>query len=213
MRTSTFAALAAALVAISCGAPADKTTELFNGKDLSGWTAVLEDETVQASDVFKADEAGCLFIGGQPFGYIYTEKEYSDFVFEAEYCWIGEPTNSGVFLYIKDLGNPFPHCSECNLQAGKAGDFVLLGGAMLDEYVEPEGGLTTKFPKMVKFADSSEKAAGEWNAVKIEAKEGHIKVYINDVLQNEGTNPDKVGRIGLQSEGGPLKFRNIKITE
>lgn len=212
MKLCNLAAVAAAIAAVSCGAPKSNTTELFNGKDLEGWTAVLADDSIPASEVFKAED-GCLFIGGQPFGYIYTAKEYSDFVFEAEYCWVGEATNSGVFLYIKDLGNPFPHCSECNLQAGKAGDFVLLGGAMLDEYVEPEGGLTSKFPKMVKFEESSEKPVGEWNTVKIETKDGHIKVYINDVLQNEGTNPDKVGRIGLQSEGGPIKFRNIRITE
>ena len=35
--------------------------------------------------------------------------------------------NSGIFLHIADLKNPFPKGIECNLQAGRAGLFVLLG--------------------------------------------------------------------------------------
>jgi hypothetical protein len=53
---------------------------------------------------------------------------------------------------------------------------------------------------------------GEWNKAKIEVKSGVITIYINGELQNKGTNKVKKGYIGLQSEGGPIQFRNMKLT-
>ena len=41
---------------------------------------------------------------------------------------------------------------------------------------------------------------------------GKITVYINGKLQNEATSEYKNGYIALQSEGGPIEFRNIYLT-
>ena len=60
---------------------------------------------------------------------------------------------------------------------------------------------------------SPENFTGEWNKAKIIVNEGKITVYINDVFQNEATNPVKEGHIGLQSEGKRIKFRNVTLTE
>ncbi|MDN5296726.1 MAG: hypothetical protein PWQ71_832, partial [Bacteroidota bacterium] len=70
-----------------------------------------------------------------------------------------------------------------------------------------------KFPVIPKKNNSNEKPVGEWNKAKIVIKEGHISVYINDLLQNEGTSPVTEGHIGLQSEGYGVQFRNISISE
>ena len=80
----------------------------------------------------------------------------------------------------------------------------------MDEYVVPAGG-KPKFPVIQKRADSSEKPVGEWNKAKIEMRSGKITVTINGVLQNQGTNKVKEGYIGLQSEGGPIQFRNLRL--
>lgn len=201
--------MAAAVTISACCAP--KSVELFNGKDLAGWNFVLDGD-VNPSEVYYVQD-GCAVIGGTPFGYMYTDAEYSNYDLEVEYAWIGEGTNSGIFLNIGNKSNPFPECVECNLQAGNAGTFVILGGASVLEYKLPEDGILPKFPKIVKQQDASEKPDGEWNLARVEMRDGHIKAYINGVLQNECTDVRKSGSIGLQSEGGPVKFRSVRITE
>ena len=37
-------------------------------------------------------------------------------------------------------------------------------------------------------------------------------MYINDLLQNTGTSNVKEGYLGLQSEGGLIQFRTVKVT-
>ena len=117
-------------------APKSETLSLFNGKDLEGWSFVVDGD-VPAADVFSVEE-GQILISGTPFGYMYTDAVYEDYDLEVEYAWVGKGTNSGIFLLIDETSCPFPRCVECNLQAGNAGTYVLLGGAGALEYVAPE---------------------------------------------------------------------------
>lgn len=189
-----------------------QTEDLFNGKDLSNWNFIVDGSKVPAEKVFSVQD-GVILIHGEPFGYMYTKKKYKNYTLELEWSWVDKATNSGIFLTIAGVesGNPFPNGIECQLKAGIAGDFVMLGGSNLEEYVIPADG-RPKFPVIQKRAESNEKPVGEWNKAKIEVRDGKITVYINGVLQNQGTNKVKEGYIGLQSEGGPIQFRNIKVT-
>ena len=98
---------------------------------------------------------------------------------------------------------------------GKAGDFVLMGkGAAIT--VKDSTYLVTsekrRYLSISKFEESSEKPAGEWNSYDITSKDGNIEVIVNGVLQNTGTGMSLTeGNIALQSEGGPLQFRNIYL--
>lgn len=213
MKRNIIAASAALFALAACSnAPKTETIDLFNGTDLTGWEFVVADDAVPASQVFSA-VGGEIHITGEPFGYMYYAAEkFSNYTLEAEWSWFDEPKNSGIFLLIAETSNPFPNGIECQLMAGNAGDFVLLGGSDMEEYVAPEGEGRPKFPKIIKKEASSEKPVGEWNHARIEVNDGHITVYINGVLQNEGTDPVKEGYVALQSEGGPIKFRNVRIT-
>ncbi|MDR2765775.1 MAG: DUF1080 domain-containing protein [Tannerella sp.] len=184
---------------------------LFNGKDLSNWNFVVEDNRIPADRVYSVQDETIL-IQGSPFGYMYTKKKYGNCTLEVEWRWVDEPTNSGIFLLIADPTNPFPNGIECQLHAGDAGDFVLLGGSDMAEYRQPEGQERPKFPVIKKRSESSEKPAGEWNKARIIIRDGEITVYINGVLQNVGTCPVKEGYIGLQSEGKKIAFRNVTVT-
>jgi len=194
--------------AISCNST--KEEKLFNGKDLSNWEFVVDGNSVPANQVYSVED-GCILIQGMPFGYMYTKNKYRNYTLNVEWRWVDEPTNSGIFLIIAETTNPFPNGIECQLSAGNAGDFVLLGGSDMLEYKAPEGRQRPRFPVIPKREASSEKPAGEWNKAKIIVNEGKITVYINDVFQNEGTNPVKEGHIGLQSEGKRISFRNVFI--
>jgi len=185
--------------------------EIFNGKDLSNWEFVVENNTVPADEVYSVED-GVITIKGEPLGYMYTKEKYSDYTLELEYRWVGEASNSGVFVLIEDPANPFPRGIECQLKAERAGDFVLLNGAELNEYVLPEGVTERpKFPVIEKKNQTSEKPVGEWNKVKIIVNQGNITVYINDILQNAATSEVMEGHIGLQSEGKSIEFRNIEL--
>lgn len=191
------------------GVQAQKTVKLFNGKDLSNWNFVVDKDAVPADQVFSVKN-GVINISGEPFGYMYTKEKYGDFKLHVEWRWANaKPSNSGIFLLIEEPKNPFPNGIECQLQAGNAGDFVLLGGSDLVEFTAKE---RPQFPIIRKDKPSSENPDGEWNEANIFVKDGVITVYINGVYQNTGTNSVKEGYIGLQSEGGPVEFRNVTIT-
>jgi len=204
------AVIAIVCFAASCNSSTSNEEKLFNGKDLSNWEFVVDGNSVPADQVYSVED-GCILIQGMPFGYMYTKNKYRNYTLNVEWCWVDEPTNSGIFVIIAETTNPFPNGIEVQLRAGRAGDFVLLGGSDMLEYKAPEDRPRPQFPVITKREDSSEKPAGEWNHSKIIVNEGKITVYINDVFQNEGTNPVKEGHIGLQSEGKRIKFRNVSI--
>ncbi|MDD4193384.1 MAG: DUF1080 domain-containing protein [Mangrovibacterium sp.] len=193
-------------------ANAQKPEKLFNGKNLSNWDFVVENNSVPASEVYSVQN-GMIHIKGQPLGYMYTKKQYGDYLLHVEWRWVEGESNSGIFLLIEDPQNPFPNGIECQLAAGKAGDFVLLGGSELSEFKPAPGKAKTKFPVIAKKHESTEKAAGEWNEADISVKDGVINVYINGTHQNTGTNRVKKGHIGLQSEGKAVQFRNVTLTK
>ena len=197
------------LIASSCK---QQSSEIFNGKDLSNWKFVIENDAVPADEVYSVDD-GVITIKGEPLGYMYTKEKFSNYTLELEYRWAEDASNSGIFVLIEDPTNPFPKGVECQLKAGLAGDFVLLGGSDLNEYTLPEG-VTERpaFPVIDKLESSSEKPTGEWNKAKIVVVDGSITVYINDVLQNRATSNAMEGHIGLQSEGGAIQFKNIVIS-
>ena len=206
----TLALATVALLDSASDIQAQKSQKLFNGKDLSNWNFVVDKNAVPAEQVFSVKD-GLIRISGEPFGYMYTKEKHSNYKLHVEWRWVdGKPSNSGIFLLIADPKNPFPNGIECQLHAGDAGDFVLLGGSDLVEFTSKE---RPEFPVVKKDKASSENPAGEWNEANIFVKDGVITVYINGVYQNTGTNLVKEGFIGLQSEGGPVEFRNVTLTD
>ena len=188
----------------SCGGNSNQT-ELFNGKDLTGWEWVADPQSeVPSSEVCGVTD-GNIRIAGQPFGYLRTADKYGDITLHAEWRWVGEGTNSGLFMRVQDGENFWPDAIECQLKAGRAGDFVLLGGSSIKE--ETTGGA---FPVKARIGDY-ENPVGEWNVVEIICEGNKLTVYVNGNLQNECTCDSTDGYIALQSEGGPIEFRNIYI--
>jgi hypothetical protein len=207
MKLNTFFAAAMLAVLMTACAGNDGRTELFNGKDLTGWELVLAPDTaVPATEVYTVKD-GNIRIAGQPFGYMRTERKYGDYTFHAEWRWVGEGTNSGIFHRVQDGDKLWPNAIECQLCSGKAGDFVMLGGSKIQEMECVE-----QFPVKNRVGDY-ENPAGEWNTAKVVCKGNKITVYINGQLQNECTCDSTEGYIALQSEGGPLEFRNVYIEE
>jgi hypothetical protein len=182
------------------------TIQLFNGKDLSNWSFHLKDPAVNPADVFKVQN-GLIHISGDPFGYMRTKDEYSEYKLHIEWRYPGEASNSGVFIHAQLPDTIWLKCIECQLKSGNAGDFVCMNGAIMNEQKNNSRVVN-------KMAPSSEKPVGEWNAMEIICKSNTIEVYVNGVLQNKATGiSDTKGHICLQSEGKDIEFKSVFITK
>ena len=203
---------AVVFLVLSCGS--EKKTVLFNGQDLNNWTIYTGDPDVDPGDVFWVED-GILNTSGEPFGYLRSKDSYSNYKLHVEWRWPGEPTNSGVLLHVQGNDRIFPHCIECQLMHGNAGDIVLMG-AGAGVTVRDSSYLVTSderfYLSIPKSEDSSEKAPGEWNSYDITSVNGELEIIVNGVVQHTATDVTmNEGNIALQSEGSPLQFRNIYL--
>jgi len=183
----------------------EKKTELFNGKDLSNWTFMLRDASVDPATVFTVKD-GVIHIKGDPFGYMRTKNAYSNYTLHVEWRYPGVLSNSGVFIHGQAPDTIWLKCFECQLQAGNAGDFICMNGSDMKER-------TDKTKRVIKkMSESNEKAVGEWNTMEIKCTGNTITVTVNGLLQNKATevNPSS-GYICLQSEGKDIEFRNVYL--
>ena len=185
----------------------DDAIALFNGRDLEGWHIYL-DADADPKNVWKVRD-GEIWCTGNPTGFLRTNQEYSDYKLVLEWRWPEKPGNSGVLLHMGGEEKIWPLCMEAQLMHKRAGDFIGMGYTF-NENKAKKGEFISYTPHM---SDPSEKELGEWNKYEITCKGDTIEATINGELQNRatGVNIDK-GYIGLQSEGVPIMFRNIKLT-
>lgn len=184
---------------------------LWNGKDFIGWKLFVSDEDVDVNDVWSVRD-GAVHCKGKPSGYMRTENKYANYRLHLEWRWSTEPSNSGVLLHASGDDQVWPKCIECQLKAGSAGDFVLMNGAGITVDGKNMQNVEKQFVVIPKKQKSSEKPAGQWNTYEILCDKDIVICYVNGVLQNEGSAATITnGWICLQSEGGPIEFRNIYI--
>ena len=153
-----------ALLLASCG---ERETQLFNGKDLTGWSFSLAPDSEVAADAVFGVKEGVITIAGQPFGYMITDGTYSNYKLHVEWRWVDEPANSGIFVLAEPGDGLWPRCAEVNLMAGHAGDMIASGGSAFEELEEGRFLRTT--------VESPEKPAGEWNTAEIICNGNHIQ--------------------------------------
>ena len=186
--------------------------ELFNGKDMTGWTYYLnpkEGKDKKMEDVWSV-ENGVIICTGKPAGYIRTEKEFENYVLTLEWRWPegSKGGNSGVLLHTQPPDKVWPKSVEAQLMANNAGDIYII-----DTTIEiPDADKRRKDRRHINLTDGSEKPPGEWNQYEITCKGDEIILKVNGELVNHATNASvSKGAICLQSEGAEVHFRNIKL--
>ncbi len=193
-----------------------ETIQLFNGKDLEGWTSAVDlvDPVgiydPRAFNVWRAAD-GEIRCTGEPFGYLMTQNVYANYVLKLEYRWIDKPVNSGIFIHKRGADDSFlPKCVEVQLQHGRLGDLLLLSKATSKDHPVNEKHVKTTRPETM---PNVEKPAGEWNSVEVTVRGNTITVAANGIQLNtlEGVFVS-AGHICLQSEGGTIAFRNITLS-
>ena len=200
-------ALLAASIFLAAGlrafAAEPKFVPLFNGKDLANFKA-------EGAKPFWRVENGVL-IGENDAAmkghYLWTEKEYGDFVIEFDVRW-KSTTPRGV-----DTGLEMrkPHLQ---LQLGVSGSLrVDMTGSFYTggKPAYPEAGQAKEAKKLMK-------PEGEWNTFRIQAKGNTFTCWINGTKASEYTDPKFSGAapLGLQIHPGvamKCEYRNIRIAE
>ncbi len=202
--------------------PQKNSKQLFNGKNLEGWYSFLKSngKNNDPEKVFSI-EGGVLHISGKEFGYICTEKEYSNFHLVVEFKWgvkkypprDADTTrrDNGILyhvpLYNKDL--VWPKGIECQIQEGDVGDFWMVDSTTI--MVDGIRTVPKDYCRYQKKKDA-EKPNGEWNRVEVIARMGKITHIVNGVIVNECTDPSlNKGKIIIQSEGAEIYYRKIEI--
>lgn len=191
------------------GAEGKEAQSLFNGRDLSGWNAFLNDGAAM-DEVWRVED-GVLICKGTPAGYIMTSERYADFVLSLEWRWNPETQqggNSGVLFRVNGPDKVWPRSVEAQLHSGNAGDFWNIGDMAMKTDPARTNGRNTK--KMA----GAENPVGEWNHYEITCIGDRVTLKINGTLVNEAWDVERVaGPIALQSEGTEIHFRKISVAE
>ena len=195
-------------------------TDLFNNKDLAGWVNVNTDK-----DTWSIKN-GVLICSGHPIGVMRTTRQYENFVLHVEWMHMEAGGNSGVFVW----SDAKPQ-AESRLPNGIEVQMLELDWVNLHKidgepaplaYVHGElfgvGGVEVtpdnpRGPRSKSFENRC-KPKGEWNTYDVVCVNGVIKLSVNGKFVNGIRNASqRKGYICLESEGGEIHFRNIKILE
>lgn len=184
--------------------------QLFNGKDLSNWTWVIDKPGSKQDDVWIVKD-GVLSCTGSPRGYIRTKTDdYQDYSLIVEWRWPGKGGNNGVLVHTSTPGalGVWPKSIEVQLAHGNAGDFWVIGTDLDVPNEEPR----KKGRRHLNLTDDSEKLLGEWNRMEITCHGDEILVKVNDQVVNRAENCSATqGAISLQSEGTQIEFRKVEL--
>ncbi|MGZ7065213.1 MAG: 3-keto-disaccharide hydrolase, partial [Candidatus Aminicenantales bacterium] len=183
----------------------------FNGTDLSGWTGDTKGYAAENGRIVIYPERGS--------GNLYTEKEYSDFVFRFEFK-LTPAANNGIGIRAPLEGDAAYAGMEIQ---------VLEDGSLVYWDLQPyqfHGSIYGVVPARRGIL----RPVGEWNTEEIVARGRRVIVTVNgtrivdadiDQAGAEGTIDHREhpglkresGHIGFLGHGSIVEFRNIRIKE
>ncbi len=187
--------------------------DLFQDNSFAGW---VRTNTPQQTWQFKDD---LLICSGKPIGEIRTKKMYQNFVLELEWRHLVPGGNAGIFVWADDItsrGVPFHRGIEVQVLENAYGNtqshtthgdiFPIHGATMVP--VNGRGG-SRAFP-----TENRSNASPEWNHYRIECLDGEISLAVNGKVVTRGKQclPSR-GYLCLESEGGVVHYRNVRIQE
>jgi hypothetical protein len=159
---------------------------LFDGRSLFGWQANSDMNWSVRDGVIRADR-------GKP-GLLLTTFELADYEFRCEYR-LEKRGNSGIFLRTPfSPKNPAKDCYELNI---------------CDSHPAfPTGSIVGRKQALGTF-----RGEGEWRTLSARVEGNRITARLNGQpvidFTDDSTSRLRVGRIGLQMNGGSIEFRNV----
>ena len=186
---------------------------LFNGKNLDGWVPVNT-----APSTWSVKD-GMLICSGKPIGELRTDRMYQNFELEVEWRHMRPRGNAGIFVWADDItarGQPFHRSIEVQVLENAYGntrgytthgDIFPIHGAKMTP-LNGRGG-SRSFP-----TENRSKPSPQWNHYRIRCVDGAISLAVNGKVVTEGKDcSPRKGYICLESEGGIVHYRNLRIRE
>jgi hypothetical protein len=212
--------LASAMSLTAAGQSAPQFQDLFNGKDLTGWVNINTNP-----DTWKFRD-GLLICSGRPLGVLCSEKQYENFVLHIEWMHMEPGGNSGIFVWSDARPgerNRLPNGVEVQMLELEWPNLNTRNGVTPPvAYVHGElfgvGGVKTTpdNPRGERSMSIENRALGrgQWNTYDVVAVDGVIKLAVNGKFVNGiSRSTQKKGYFCLESEGGEIHFRNIRVLE
>ncbi len=167
-----------------------------------------------------------LICSGHPIGVMRSEKQYENFILHVEWMHMESGGNSGMFVWSRAIPP-----ENARLPDGVEVQMLELDWVNLNRrngvtppvaYVHGElfgvGGVKTvpDNPRGTRSmsVENRCKGKGEWNTYDVVCVDGVIKLSVNGKFVNGiSKSSQKKGYICLESEGGEIHFRNLRIVE
>ena len=144
---------------------------------------------------------------------------YQNFILELEWRHLVPKGNAGVFVWADDItarGQPFIRGVEVQILENAYGeskghtthgDIFPIHGATMN----PENG---RGGQRAFQTENRSRPSPEWNHYRIECRDGEISLAVNGKVVTRGKDcvPRK-GYLCLESEGGVVNYRNVRIQE
>lgn len=174
----------------------DGWIEMFNGRDLSGWK-LNEGNKIKVED-------GMIVTGGERAHLFYTEREFKDFVFEAD-VKTTPGSNSGIYFHTKYQDTGWPAAGH-EIQVNVSHTDPVKSGSLYNR---------------VKLFSTTAKD-NEWYRCRVTVKGKTVKTEINDKVLYEYVEPPGVteepmigdsGLMALQAHdpNSVVYYRNLRI--
>lgn len=201
-----------------------------------GWRALGPDDFAQvnsAEDTWKWKD-GEIHCTGEPLSVLRTTREYRNFEFVLEWMHEKPAGNSGVFVWttpesiaeLTESGKPglpkgieiqildHGYTDKTKAAGGSTNWFTTHGdvfavGVKMKPFppLSPNG--SRSFPR-----ENHSKGHGEWNHYYIRAINGEVRLWVNGHEVSGGNECDPAsGYLCLESEGSPIRFRNLYLRE
>ena len=184
-----------------------KWIDVFNGKDLTGWTNLYDHGESKVVN-------GEIHLTGDKKFFLVTEKTFTDFELKLEVMLpaVG-PANSGVMVRAQ-VDKTKPKHKVWGYQAECDPTPRAYSGRVYDEGRRKWELLTDEQKAL---SENVQAPLGKWMTYRIVCKGDHIRVWVNGQLTTDlKDSKDAEGVIGVQHHGEKGKtyaFRNIKLRE
>lgn len=166
--------------------PGGEWTTLLDGSTLDGWNMIGDATWTLVDGAVEGDGEA---------GFLVTAESFSDFQLTFEF-WIGEDSNSGVFIRCLDPEQVGIDTSyEVNI-ADTIENPDFRSGAIV----------------RVMAPSQTVKTAGKWNTYDITASGDKLTVILNGITTADAEDGQfSSGVIALQHRTGLVKFRNVRV--
>jgi hypothetical protein len=235
MRTINTTLLAVSLLATQQLLAKENWVDLFNGKDLTGWTQKTGNATYSVDD-------GCIVgtmntPGNGTNSFLFTTKNYDNFILEMDFkadprvntglqirsAYADKPVSTPALKGAKVVPAGYVYGYQVEIDTDLKGKTFT--GGIYDEhrrgvYLDPDDGPNGPHGKAFTAVNRKITKPDDWNHLRVVAIGDHIKTYLNGVLRADLHDAaDASGFFGLQvhnskdvsANGAQVRFKNIRM--